>query len=526
MQTDHAERYVRLGLQLGRHGDDIVDAYFGPRELEAAVDAAAPVEPAELAASARVLAAELDDGWLRDQVAALASYAGVLAGESRPYEDEVEACYQVRPHRTDEAVFAEVHERLEGLLPGTGTLHERYDAFRRSAFVPAERVEQVAGEAIAAARACTRELVDLPAGEAVDLEIVHDVPWMGYCRYVGGLRSVISIKGDLPQSIIDLIRLVIHETYPGHHVERCLKDELLVRERGLLEETIVLLPTPQSMIAEGIASIAPSVLLDRAPDAFAAVAQAAGIDIDFPRAIAVEAALETCRWVEVNAALMLYADGTGEDEVRAYLEHWAILDAELSAHAVRFLRGATIARLHRHLPGRVRALQRLRRRRRGSLPSPALGAGARRRAQGRGGLGRAGRLDQAHDELEPLLERATSIHSRSVWSSPPTGPRPSSVGMPHAPVQQPSETPPESSAPIRGRGRGVAQGGVEERRRERHRRPRAAVGERERDAVVGARPLELGRRDLEVGGHTRADVERGAGLARAPCWRRRRPRRS
>ena len=333
-----AERYVRLGLQLGVDADDIVDTDFGPPELAAEVDAAAPVEPAELAASARALLGELDDSWLRDQVAGLGAYAGVLAGESRPYADEVEACYRLRPKRTDEAVFAGVHERLEELLPGVGTLHQRYDAFRRSAFVPAERVEEVAGEAIAAARACTRDLVDLPGGEAVDLEIVHDVPWMGYCRYVGGLRSRISISGDLPHSVIDLIRLVIHETYPGHHVERCLKDELLVRERGLLEETIVLLPTPQSVIAEGIASIAPSVLLDRAPEALAAVAEAAGIDIDFPRAVAVESALETCRWVEVNAALMLYEDGTGEDEVRAYLEHWGVLDAELSAHVVQFLR--------------------------------------------------------------------------------------------------------------------------------------------------------------------------------------------
>jgi hypothetical protein len=27
------ERYVRLGLQLGRHVDGLVDAYFGPPEL-------------------------------------------------------------------------------------------------------------------------------------------------------------------------------------------------------------------------------------------------------------------------------------------------------------------------------------------------------------------------------------------------------------------------------------------------------------------------------------------------------------
>ncbi len=342
MHTDaQAERYLRLGLELGRHSDDVVDAYFGPPELAAAVEAAEPVAPAQIAASAGALLAELADGWLRDQAAALHAFAQVTAGASRPYADEVEACYLVRPTHTDEGVFAEVHERLEELLPGAGTLAERYAAFRRSAFVPPERVEQVAGRAIEAARARTRELLDLPDGEVVDLEIVHDVPWLGYCRYTGGLRSLISINGDLPLSVIDLIRLLAHETYPGHHVERCLKDELLVRRRGLLAETIVLLPTPQSVIAEGIASIAPSVLLDRAPDVLADVAAAAGIEIDAPRAIAVEAALEPCRWAEVNAALMLYEEGRSEDDVRAYLERWGLLDADLSAHAIRFLRGAT-----------------------------------------------------------------------------------------------------------------------------------------------------------------------------------------
>jgi hypothetical protein len=337
----HAERYLRLGLELGRHSDDIVDAYFGPPELAEAVKAADPVAPERLVASAEELLSELGDGWLRDQVAAVRAFACVLAGDAPPYGDEVEACYGLRPRRTDETVFAEVHERLEELLPGPGPLAGRYDAFRRSALVPGERVEEVASQAIAAARAATRELVDLPDGEGVDLEIVHDVPWMGYCEYVGGLRSRISINSGLPVSVIDLVRLVIHETYPGHHVERCLKDERLVRERGLLEEQIVLLPTPQSVIAEGIASMAPSLLLGRAADVFAGVAAAAGIDVDFARSVAVEAALEAAGWAQVNAALMLYEDGEGEDEVRAYLERWALLDSDLSAHAIRFLRGTT-----------------------------------------------------------------------------------------------------------------------------------------------------------------------------------------
>jgi hypothetical protein len=63
-----AERYLRLGLQLGRHVDGVVDAYFGPPELAAAVEAERPPEPTTIVADAQALLDELEDGWLRDQV--------------------------------------------------------------------------------------------------------------------------------------------------------------------------------------------------------------------------------------------------------------------------------------------------------------------------------------------------------------------------------------------------------------------------------------------------------------------------
>src|SRR5512143_3200947 len=103
------ERYLRLGLQLGRHVEGLVDAYFGPPELAAAVESESPVEPRALVDAADVLLDELEDGWLRDQVAGLRTYAGVLACEPRSYADEVEGCYGVRPARTDEAVFEAAH---------------------------------------------------------------------------------------------------------------------------------------------------------------------------------------------------------------------------------------------------------------------------------------------------------------------------------------------------------------------------------------------------------------------------------
>src|SRR5262245_2593072 len=220
-----AERYLRLGLQVGRHVDGIVDAYFGPPELAARVEAAPPIEPRTLVADADSLLAELDDGWLRDQVVGLRTYAGVLAGESPSYADEVEGCYGVRPTHTDEAVFTAAHERLEELLPGDGTLAERHKRWEASIRVPTERVEAVIGPVIEEARAWTRGLVEIPDGEGVVLEIVRGEPWLAFCEYLGDLRSRISVNVDLPLSAIELLHLAIHETYPGHHAERCCKEQ-------------------------------------------------------------------------------------------------------------------------------------------------------------------------------------------------------------------------------------------------------------------------------------------------------------
>jgi hypothetical protein len=332
-----AERYVRLGLQVGRHVEGIVDAYFGPAELATPVEAEPPVDPRTLVAEAQALLEELKDGWLRDQVAGVRTYAGVLAGESDSYADEVEGCYGVRPHHTDEAVFAAAHERLEELIPGDGTLAERHKRWEDSIRVPTEQVERTIAAVIDEARVWTRGLVELPDGEGVVLEIVRDEPWLAFCGYLGDLRSRIAVNVTLPMSAIELLILALHETYPGHHAERCCKEQLLVRGRGMLEETLVLVPTPQSLVTEGIGKLAPGVLLEGdGGAALAAIVHDAGIELDLTHALAVEQALDPCRWAQVNAALMLHDGRASEAEVRAYLERWSLMTPELAAHMIRF----------------------------------------------------------------------------------------------------------------------------------------------------------------------------------------------
>ncbi len=142
----------------------------------------------------------------------------------------------------------------------------------------------------------------------------------------------------MPRSAIELLILTLHETYPGHHTERCSKDDLLVRGRGLLEETLVIVPTPQTLVTEGIAGLAPETLLagdDGA--AFGAVIHRAGIELGLDHARAVRRALEPCAWADVNAALMLHDGGASEGEAQAYLERWGLLTPQLAAHVVRFI---------------------------------------------------------------------------------------------------------------------------------------------------------------------------------------------
>jgi hypothetical protein len=332
------ERYLKLGLRLGRHVDGIVDSYCGPAEMAAEAEPEPLRDPRALAADAEELLGELEDGWLRDQVHGLRTCAAFMAGAPGSYSDEVEGCYGVRPVGTDESVFEAAHAELEELLPGDDPLAERYESWRQSITVPPDRIERTVTGLIEEARAWTRGIVDLPGGEGVDLEVVRDRAWLAFCEYRGGLRSQISVNADLPISAFELLHVTCHETYPGHHTERASKDDRLVRGQGRLEETLVLAPTPQSLVSEGIAELgAELVLSSEGAERLTAVLADAGIDLDLPHAIAVWRAREPCGWAEVNASLMLHEDGASADQVQTYLERWGLMAADHAAHVVRFL---------------------------------------------------------------------------------------------------------------------------------------------------------------------------------------------
>ncbi len=294
---DLLERYLVLGLRLGRHIDGFVDAYYGPPELAAQVEAEDATPPAELAAEAAELAGEQRfadehrDEWLRAQLAGCETTSRRLAGEPIAWADEVERCYGVWPQPVPEERLVQAQERLDAALPGDGDLAARYRSWVERQAVPGEKL--------------------LDAAARFD---------------------------DLPVYSFAVPGLVAHEVYPGHHTEHAWKEALLVDGDGRLEETLFLTGTPQAVLSEGIAMLAPAVAFAGDEDAVAAGVYAdLGIEYDAETAAVVRAFREALEGLSVNAAKLLHEEGRPRDEVRDYLQGWELSTAERAEKSIEFL---------------------------------------------------------------------------------------------------------------------------------------------------------------------------------------------
>ena len=332
----------------------MVDAYYGPPDLAAAVAAEPVVPPGRLVAEARALLAALDAGAPARRIGGRglvgpgppalalgpggrpAHHGAKLAGEPIGYADEVEACYGVRPTRVDEEVLAAAHRRLDEVLPGSGPLAERLVAWRESHAVPVDRL----GPAIALAGRGPpgphRRLFGLPDGEHVDFELVTDKPWSGFNYYLGGLQSRVAVNTDLPVLSTGLAHLVAHEAYPGHHTEHTRKEVGLVRRRQWWEESIFLVGTPQCLLAEGLADLGLEVAWGRHPEATVAAHMAPlGIRYDAEVVAAVAEAGEALGAVRTNAAFRLHEDGADPDTVIDEVARWGLLPRDRAGQGGR-----------------------------------------------------------------------------------------------------------------------------------------------------------------------------------------------
>ena len=272
-----AESFVKLVLAVGRHDGDYVDAYFGPDEWKSAVDSEA-LELDAIRERAEQLAQSLEalppaaDGTLEARrraslstsIASLIAKVDLLSGVTMSFDEESEALYDaVAPTYTADH-FDGILARLDELLPGSGSVSERYEEYRRDFIIPTDLLDTVFSTAVDACRAKTLEHMDLPAGESFDIEYVSDKSWSGYNWYQGDYHSLIQVNTDLPIYIDRALDLACHEGYPGHHVYNLMLERELLRGQDWVEYSVYPLFSPRSLISEGTANF--------------------GIDVAFPAA--------------------------------------------------------------------------------------------------------------------------------------------------------------------------------------------------------------------------------------------------
>ena len=318
-------RYLELGLRLGRHAEELVDAYYGPEEVARRVDAEGLREPAVLAEEARELLAEVaDDPWLAGHVQALWAQARKLAGEELGYAEEGELVYGIEPRWHDEEPFRAAAATLDEALPGAGDLRTRLARWYDEIALPPAILERALRDVAAELRWLVRERIGLPEGEDFELELVTDKRWLGYARYLGRLRTGISVNTDLPLLAADLVNLTAHEIYGGHHTHHVWQEVELVRGRNELEWTLVLLWSPSAVLAEGIATAGPPIFVGDGQQLAADVLGRLGFEYDAELGARVTDARRLLQGVSSNVAMLLHDRGASLDEAREYAATWSL----------------------------------------------------------------------------------------------------------------------------------------------------------------------------------------------------------
>jgi hypothetical protein len=340
--------YLKLALDLDRHFEGFVDAYFGPPELKAQAQAGEPRPLEALADDAYQIQASIRDSaydpqrkdFLTRQMRAMVAVIDNLCGEQLDFVAEVEHYFDVVPEMVDEAVFEAAHTEIDNLLPGSEPLGERLVAWKKQLELEPSRILPVLELARQETRRRTVALFELPAGEEFSLQLVSDQPWSGYNWYLGNYRSRIDINTDLPVRADMVVPLMAHEGYAGHHTEHAIKEAVLYKDGGRTEHGVQLLLAPECVLSEGIANSARKVIFDRA-DLVAFLHEElyplAGLShVDVEQQIRLTEAARELRGVDGNAALLLHRDGQAADEVQKYIEHYSLRTPKEAAQTMKF----------------------------------------------------------------------------------------------------------------------------------------------------------------------------------------------
>lgn len=353
-----AEKYVKLALVIGQYDADFVDAYYGPDSLKpTAIDSGKIFPKDSLLKAVNNLMAEISTyqnlhaendtlvkraRWLNSQLIAFSRRIKIFSGEYASFDEEAKELFGVTPPTYSEDHFKKILNQLDRILPGPGSLQNRFDLASTRFIIPKEKIDTVFKVAIKEAAKRTRSQISLPSSETFTLEYVTGKPWGGYNWYKGNFNSLIQINTDLPINLERAIDLACHEGYPGHHVYNMLLEKNLYRDKGWIEISLYPLFSPQSLIAEGSANYGIDVAFpgdEKIRFAKNILIPLAGLDSNkagaYFKSLALKGQLNYAR----NEAARGFLNGTiTEKEALRWLTTYALYTPEGAAKSMSFIK--------------------------------------------------------------------------------------------------------------------------------------------------------------------------------------------
>lgn len=351
-----AQQYVRLSLVIGQYDEAFVDAYYGPDSLKPTAPAAAVFPKDSLLNAVRSLKAQFDQialtdslgaeghraAWIADQLIAYDRRIRIFSGEYGLFDDESKDLFGTAAPVFNENYYQLVVGQLDSLLPGKGTVADRFQALANHFIIPKDKLDTVFRAAIAECRKRTLQHYTLPPNEDFKLEFVTDKSWSGYNWYKGNYQSVIQINTDLNIFIDRAIDVGSHESYPGHHVYNMLLEKNLYRDNGLVELSVYPLFSPQSLIAEGTANYGIEVVFpgtDKITFAREVLLPLAGLDTTgitlYFNALAIKGKLN---YVRNDVGRRLLSGSMTEEEALRWLQDYGMNNKETAMKSISFIR--------------------------------------------------------------------------------------------------------------------------------------------------------------------------------------------
>lgn len=347
MPVDAAVRdYLLLVLRLGRRCPGLLSVRSGDDELWAQAHRETPPSAGALVRAAGELADRLpglglDPGrerFLAAQLVALEWTARRLAGQAVPFATEIAAVYDTRVGAGSTDGYRAAHRELDALLPGRGDLAARLAAHRARDEVPPDRLADAVAALAADLRDRARAAGLVSGAESVEFEIVRDASWAALHRREAPGRSRVLLNSGARLRRAGLARLVAHEAYPGHHVEQWRRETVLVGERGWGEHRVVVLGSPQGLVAEGAAELGLHVLVGPGWGEWAAgVLGPLGLGFDGELAERVADVVGRLARVRLDAAVLLHGRRADPRDVLEHLRRWLLVDDAGARRVLRFL---------------------------------------------------------------------------------------------------------------------------------------------------------------------------------------------